>query len=112
MPKNYKELTSEEKKVILERHSEIIQKLNAHLPDHLKLKEDKSLAKRLEDKDEVKAYRIVEEIKEKHTIQDRDYNDSTRAFAPLKQTEDSVLVDSSDMTIEEVANFMLSKIKV
>ena len=42
---------------------------------------------------------------------DRDHNDSTRAFAPLVKTEDSIEVDSSNMTIEEVADFMLSKIK-
>ena len=44
-------------------------------------------------------------------VKDRDYNDSTRAFAPLKQTEDSILVDSSNMTIDEVANLMLDVIK-
>lgn len=42
---------------------------------------------------------------------DRDYNDSHRDFAPLVQTEDSVLVDSSAMTIEEVVAFILSFVK-
>ena len=42
---------------------------------------------------------------------DRDYNDSQRAFAPLVQTEDSVLVDSSNMTIEEVVDYILSFVK-
>jgi len=32
----------------------------------------------------------------------RDYNDSHREIAPLKQAEDAVFVDSSDMTIDEV----------
>lgn len=35
-------------------------------------------------------------------IRKRDEQDSTRKIAPLKQAEDAVLVDSSDMTIEEV----------
>ena len=35
-------------------------------------------------------------------IAERDHRDSTRATAPLKQADDAVLVDSSDMTIEEV----------
>jgi len=35
-------------------------------------------------------------------IAERDHRDSTRATAPLRQAEDAVLVDSSDMTIEEV----------
>lgn len=35
-------------------------------------------------------------------IRDRDYRDMHRDIAPLKQAEDAVLVDSSDMTIDEV----------
>ncbi len=31
----------------------------------------------------------------------RDKNDSTRAFSPLKQAEDSILVDTSDINFEE-----------
>ena len=36
-------------------------------------------------------------------IIDRDYRDSHREISPLKQAEDAVLVDSSYMTIDEVA---------
>ena len=36
-------------------------------------------------------------------IKERDYRDMHRETAPLKQAEDAVLVDSSDMTIEEVS---------
>jgi cytidylate kinase len=35
-------------------------------------------------------------------IAERDRRDMTREIAPLKQAEDAVLIDSSDMTIEEV----------
>lgn len=35
-------------------------------------------------------------------IIERDYRDMTRELNPLKQAEDAVLVDSSDMTIDEV----------
>lgn len=35
-------------------------------------------------------------------IQERDERDMNRATAPLKKAEDAVLVDSSDMTIDEV----------
>ena len=38
----------------------------------------------------------------KKDIEDRDYQDSHREISPLKQAEDAVLVDSSNMTIEEV----------
>ena len=40
-------------------------------------------------------------------IQDRDYRDMHRDIAPLKQAEDAVLVDTSDMTIEEVSDRIL-----
>lgn len=35
-------------------------------------------------------------------IEERDYRDMHRETAPLKKAEDAVLIDSSDMTIEEV----------
>lgn len=38
----------------------------------------------------------------KADIQKRDYNDMHRDISPLRQAEDAVLVDSSDMNIEEV----------
>lgn len=44
-------------------------------------------------------------------IRRRDEQDSTRAAAPLRQAEDAVLVDSSDMTIEEVVNTIVELCK-
>ena len=35
-------------------------------------------------------------------IEKRDYNDSHREFAPLKQADDAVLLDTTNMTIEQV----------
>ncbi len=40
-------------------------------------------------------------------IIDRDYRDMHRENSPLKQAEDAMLVDSSDMTIEQVAEKIL-----
>jgi len=37
-------------------------------------------------------------------INERDYRDMSRDISPLKQADDAVLVDSSDMTIDEVVN--------
>ena len=34
-------------------------------------------------------------------IRQRDYNDTHREIAPLKQAEDAVLVDTSELTLEE-----------
>lgn len=41
-------------------------------------------------------------------IEERDYRDMNREHSPLKQAEDAVLVDSSDMTIEEVIDKIIS----
>ncbi len=41
-------------------------------------------------------------------IRERDYRDMNRPIAPLKQAEDAVLVDTSDMTIDEVVAKILS----
>lgn len=35
-------------------------------------------------------------------IEERDYRDSHRETAPLRQAEDAVLIDSSDLTVDEV----------
>lgn len=44
-------------------------------------------------------------------IIERDRQDMTRELSPLKQAEDAVLVDSSRMTVEEVADAVISLIK-
>ena len=40
-------------------------------------------------------------------IEERDYRDSHRAISPLKQADDAVLIDSSKLTAEEVADKIL-----
>ncbi len=40
-------------------------------------------------------------------IEERDYRDSHREISPLKQAEDAVLVDSSNMTIDEVVDTII-----
>ena len=61
---------------------------------------------------ETRAERRYQELQEKGAdcdlevikkdIADRDYQDMYREISPLKQAEDAILVDSSDMGIEEV----------
>ena len=41
-------------------------------------------------------------------IADRDHRDMTRGTSPLKQADDAVLIDSSDMTIDAVAETILN----
>lgn len=70
---------------------------------------------------EVRADRRYKELIEKGTpkdynelleeIKQRDYNDSHRAVAPLKPADDAVIVDSSDMPIDEVVEKIVSLAK-
>ena len=48
-------------------------------------------------------------IRLKEDIIIRDRQDMEREIAPLKQAEDAVLVDSSDMTIEEVVDAIVAE---
>ncbi len=43
-------------------------------------------------------------------IKERDERDMTRPISPLKQADDAILVDSSNMTIEEVLEFIISRV--
>ncbi len=71
---------------------------------------------------EVRADRRFKELKAKgidvdynallEEIIQRDYNDSHRATAPLKQADDAVLIDSSNMTLEESIDAIVNRIKV
>lgn len=44
-------------------------------------------------------------------VQERDYNDSHRAVAPLKQAKDAMLLDTTGMTLEESVNRLIQCIK-
>ncbi|EPY2271399.1 (d)CMP kinase [Clostridium sporogenes] len=70
---------------------------------------------------EVRAKRRLKELKEKHInidfenvlkeIKQRDYIDSNRKINPLKQSEDAILIDTSNFTIEEVVDKICTIIK-
>jgi cytidylate kinase len=70
---------------------------------------------------EVRAARRVKELEEKgehpdfetvkKEIEERDHRDMTREISPLKQAEDAILVDTSDMTIDEVVEKIVSLCK-
>lgn len=44
-------------------------------------------------------------------INERDFQDKNRAVAPLKQAADAILIDTSDMSIEQVTETILNKIQ-
>lgn len=66
----------------------------------------------------VRVERRYKEFKEKRVLADeaevmrelleRDQKDSTREIAPLKQAEDAYLIDTSDITIDEVVSIILN----
>ena len=43
-------------------------------------------------------------------VHKRDYNDMHRETSPLKQAEDAVLIDSTNMSIEEVVDFVIEAV--
>ena len=45
------------------------------------------------------------------SIKERDYRDMNREIAPLKQAEDAVFLDTSDMNIEEVVSAIIRLVK-
>ena len=44
-------------------------------------------------------------------IAERDYNDSHRAFAPLLRLPEAILIDTTDLTIDEAVNAVLKNVK-
>ena len=53
--------------------------------------------------EELKAKGIESNLEEiEKDIAERDYRDMNREFAPLRQAEDAVLLDTSSMSIDEV----------
>ena len=53
----------------------------------------------------------VDKDKLKEEIAERDYNDSHREFAPLRQAEDAKFIDTSKMTIDEVIETIFNYVK-
>ena len=70
---------------------------------------------------EVRAQRRFKELQEKNmpatyddilkNVKERDYIDSHRTVAPLRQAEDAYLMDNSDMTFEEEMDVLINMFK-
>ena len=68
---------------------------------------------------EVRAQRRYDELKGKgmeadyadilKNVQERDYIDSHREVSPLRQADDAILLDNSDMTIEEQKQWLMER---
>ena len=69
---------------------------------------------------EERAMRRYKELREKGSediyekvledVNKRDYNDTHREVDPLRQAEDAVLIDSTNMSIEEVVDFVIERV--
>lgn len=62
----------------------------------------------LEDKEKGNSTQTFEEVLA--DIKYRDLQDSTREFAPLIKTEDAILIDTSNVTIEQTLEALLSEV--
>ena len=70
---------------------------------------------------EERAMRRYKELREKGSedtyekvledVNRRDYNDMHREVDPLRQAEDAVLIDSTNMSIDEVVDFVISRVR-
>lgn len=80
---------------------------NAELKIYLTASADERARRRvaqLKEKGETPDFAII-----KKDIEDRDYQDMHRDISPLKQADDAVFLDTSDMTIEQVVEFIIDK---
>ena len=55
-----------------------------------------------------KSSQTLEEVK--RDMQQRDQNDRTREVAPLKPARDAIIIESTDLTVEQVVELMVSHI--
>ena len=65
-------------------------------------------AKRRFDELKSKSSQTLDEVE--RDIQQRDQNDRTREVAPLKPARDAIIIDSTDLTVEQVVKVMVSHI--
>lgn len=82
---------------------------NANVKIYLDASPEERAKRRLKQNQEKGIKTSFEEVLK--NIIDRDKRDSTREVAPLKQAEDAIYVDSTNMTIEEVVEEIIRIVK-
>lgn len=83
---------------------------NANVKIYLDAKPEERAKRRFKQNEEAGITGMTyEEILE--NVKQRDYNDSHREIAPLKKADDAILVDSTNMPIEEVVQTIVDIIK-
>lgn len=78
---------------------------NANLKIYLTASVECRALRRMKEREAKGVYLSLEETMAE--IEARDFKDSTRAISPLKKADDAILIDSSNMSIEEVVNHII-----
>ena len=79
---------------------------NANVKIYLDATPEERAKRRFKQNEEIGIQIPYEEILE--SVKNRDYIDSHREISPLKQAEDAIYIDSTNMTIEEVVEEIIS----
>lgn len=82
---------------------------NANYKFYLDASVESRAKRRVKQNEENNIKMSYEEVLE--SIKTRDYNDTHKDVGALKRTEDQIYIDSTNLSINEVAELMLSKIK-
>ncbi len=82
---------------------------NADVKIYLDATPEERAKRRMKQNEEKGIVSTYEEVLE--NIKFRDYNDKTSSVAPLKQAEDAIYIDSSNLSIEEVTEKVIEIIK-
>ena len=82
---------------------------NADVKIYLDATPEERAKRRMKQNEEKGIVSTYEEVLE--NIKFRDYNDKTSSVAPLKQAEDAIYIDSSNLSIEEVTKKVIEIIK-
>lgn len=82
---------------------------NADVKVYLTASVDVRAGRRFKEYQEKGLNAVLEDVKKE--VAQRDYNDMHRAVSPLCQAPDAILVDTSDMNIEQAADAILNLVK-
>ena len=81
---------------------------NADFKFYLDASVEERARRRFEQNKEAGIEMSIEEIEE--NIRKRDYNDMHKEVGSLMRTDDQIYIDSTDMTIDEVVDFIVERV--
>jgi cytidylate kinase len=81
---------------------------NADFKFYLDATVEERAKRRVKQNEEKGIFSDYEEIKK--SIEDRDYNDMHKEVGALKRTEDQIYIDSTNMSIDEVVDFIIKRV--